>query len=315
MKRAAHIALTQCMGIKKRDSLLIITDKHKKKIAETFFYEAMPLCRHVLLITIPIGKIHGEEPPKLVAETMKKYDVALLITTMSLSHTNARKAACKKGVRMASMPGITVDMMKRCIPVEYDKITKTNKKILKKTQKRTRVRITANNGTDISLIVKNIKGDVVGDNGIYKKPGTFGNLPAGEVCWAPVEGKTNGVFVVDASMFDEKLKKPITIKVKNGYAYEITGGAQAKKLLKMITPLGKSAFNIAELGIGTNPKAKITGNVLEDEKVTGTCHIALGNNTGLGGKTYAKCHLDGVIQKPTIFFDDKCIMKNGKLLI
>ena len=267
MKRAAYTALTQCMGIKKKDSLLIITDKKKKKIAEAFFYEAMPLCRHVLLITIPIGKIHGEEPPKLVAETMKKYDVALLITTMSLSHTNARKAACKKGVRMASMPGITADMMKRCIPVDYNKITKINKKILRLAKKNTKVRITTKLGTDISLIVKNIRGDTVGDNGIYKKQGEFGNLPAGEVCWAPKEGKTNGVFVVDASMFDEKMKTPITIKVKNGYAYEITGGAQAKKLLKMIKPLGKSAFNIAELGIGTNPRAKITGMFLRMKKL------------------------------------------------
>ncbi|MBW2986608.1 aminopeptidase [Candidatus Woesearchaeota archaeon] len=315
MKRAAHIALTQCLGVKKSDSVLIVTDKPKKKIAETFFYEAMMLAKHVLLVTIPVGKIHGEEPPKLIAEAMKKYPVCLLITTMSLSHTNARKAACKKGARMASMPGITADMMKRCIPIDYAELTKINKKILKKTKKLTKVRIATNTGTDISLIVKNINNDVVGDNGIYKKPGAFGNLPAGEVCWAPVEGKTNGVFVVDASMFDEKMKKPITIKVKNGYAYEIIGSAQAKKLLKMIKPLGKSAFNIAELGIGTNPKAKITGNVLEDEKVAGTCHIALGNNTGLGGKTYAKCHLDGVIKKPTIFFDDKCIMKKGKLLI
>jgi len=315
MKKAAYTALTKCMGIKKKDSLLIITDKKKKKIAEAFFYEAMPLCRHILLVTIPIGKIHGEEPPKLVAETMKKYDVALLITTMSLSHTKARKAACKKGVRMASMPGITVDMMKRCIPVDYDKITKLNKKILKYGKKTAKVRVTASNGTDIYLVVKNIKGDTVGDNGVYKKKGEFGNLPAGEVCWAPKEGKTNGVFVVDASMFDEKMKKPITIKVKNGYACDITGGAQAKKLMKMLKPLGKSAFNIAELGIGTNPKAKITGNVLEDEKVKGTCHIALGNNTGLGGKIYAKCHLDGVIKKPTIFFDKKCIMKNGRFLI
>ena len=315
MRRAARIALTQCMGVKKRDSVLIITDKLRKKIAEVFFYEAIPLARHVMLVTIPIGRIHGEEPPKLVGEVMKKYDVCLLITTMSLSHTNARKAASRKGARMASMPGITEDMMKRCIPVDYDKITKINKKILRLAKKKTKVRVTTAKGTDISFVVQNIKGDTEGDNGIYRKKGAFGNLPAGEVCWAPKEGKTNGVFVVDASMFDEKMKKPITIKVKNGYAYEIIGGAQAKKLLKMLKPLGKSAFNIAELGIGTNPKAKITGNVLEDEKVGGTCHVALGNNTGLGGKIYAKCHLDGVIKKPTIFFGNKCIMKNGKLLI
>jgi len=137
MKKAASIALTQCLGVRKKDSVLIVTDKKKKKIAEAFFYEAIPLAKHVLLITIPIGKIHGEEPPKLVADVMKKYDVGIFVTTMSLSHTNARKIACKKGARIASMPGITVDMMKRCLPVDYAKMTELNKKILKKTKKLT----------------------------------------------------------------------------------------------------------------------------------------------------------------------------------
>lgn len=313
MKRAAHIALTQCMGVKKKDSVLIITDKPKKKIAEVFFYEAMPLARHVLLVTIPVGKIHGAEPPKLVGEVMKKYDVLLLITTKSLTHTNATKLAKKKGARVASMPGVTVEMAKRCFPVDYKKMAALNKKLIRYLKKTNKVHITTSKGTDITLGVKGRK--LCDDNGIYTKKGTVGNLPAGEVCLPPKEGTTDGVFVVDASMFDEKIKKPITIKVKKGYAYDIKGGAQAKKLLKMIKPLGKSAFNIAELGIGTNPKAKVTGRVLEDEKVKGTCHIALGNSTALGGKIYAKCHLDGVFKKPTVFFDKKCIMKNGKFLL
>jgi len=313
MKRAARIALTQCLGVKKKDTVLIITDKPKKKIAEAFFYEAMSLARHVLLVTIPVGKIHGEEPPKLVAEVMRKYDVLLLITTKSLTHTNATKLAKKKGSRVASMPGITEDMAKRCLPVDYKKMAALNKKLIKYLKKTNKVYITTSKGTAMTLVVKGRK--LLDDNGIYTKKGTVGNLPAGEVCFAPKEGASEGVFVVDASMFDEKMKKPITIKVKKGYAYDIQGGAQAKKLLKMIKPLGKSAFNIAELGIGTNPKAKVTGKVLEDEKVKGTCHIALGNSTALGGKIYAKCHLDGVMKKPTIFFDKKCIMKNGKFLI
>ncbi|MBD3304553.1 aminopeptidase [Candidatus Woesearchaeota archaeon] len=313
MKKAAHIALTQCMDIKKKESLLIVTDKPKKKIAESFFYQAVPLCRHCLLVTIPVGKIHGEEPPKLVAEVMRKYDVVLLITAKSLTHTNARKAATKKGARIASMPGITEDMAKRCLPVDYKKMAALNKKLIKYLKKTNKVHITTAKGTDITLGVKGRK--LCDDNGIYTKKGDVGNLPAGEVCVAPAEATAEGVFAVDASMFDERIRKPITIKVKKGYACDIKGGAQAKKLLKMIKPFGKPAFNIAEFGIGTNPKAKVTGKVLEDEKVKGTCHIALGNSTALGGKIYAKCHLDGVMKKPTIFFDKKCVMKNGKFLI
>jgi len=315
MSKAAQIALKQCMGLTKKDSVLIVTDKPRKRIAEAFFYEAMKLARNVLLITIPVGKIDGAEPSKLVAEVMKRgYGVILLVTTMSLSHTNATKCARKTGARIASMPGITEGMMKRCIPVDYKKIVLLNNKLGRILEKARTVRITTAKGTDFTVAVSK-KRVLVDDTGIYSKPKGFGNLPAGEVCFAPLENKSNGVFVVDASMLDELMKTPIKIKVKNGYAYEITGGSQAKKLLKMIKPLGKTAFNIAELGIGTNPEAKITGNVLEDEKVMGTCHVAVGNNSALGGKIYAKCHLDGIMTKPTIYFDKKCIMRNGKFLV
>lgn len=315
MSKAAQTALTQCMSLKKKDSVLIVTDTLKKRIAEDFFYEAIKLAKNVLLITMPVGKIDGEEPPKLVAEVMKRgYDILLLITTASLSHTKATTAARKTGSRVASMPGITEDMMKRCIPVDYRKIALLNKKISKRLKKAHSVRITTSKGTDFVVSVKRNR-VLDDDNGIYTKPGSIGNLPAGELAFAPLENKSNGVFIVDASMIEKKLKKPIKIKVKNNYAYEITGGKEAKQLLKMIKPLGKSAFNIAELGIGTNPKARITGLILEDEKVVGTCHVALGNSSALGGKVYAKCHLDGIMTKPTIYFDKNCIMRNGRFLI
>lgn len=315
MRKAAHIALAQCMGLKKSESVLIVTDKPRKRIATAFFNEAVKLAKNVLLITIPVGKIDGEEPPKHVAEVMKsRYDVLLLITTRSLTHTKATRAAHINGSRIASMPEITADIMKRCIPVNYKTIAMLNKKIVKALKRATKVRIVTKLGTDFSVVVE--KGRIrFDDNGIYAKVGKGGNLPAGEVCFAPAENKSNGVFVVDASMIGKKLKAPIIIRVKNGYACSIAGGKEAKTLLKLIKPLGKSAFNIAELGIGTNPKARITGNILEDEKVISTCHVALGNSTGLGGKIYAKCHLDGVMRKPTIYFDKKCVMKSGKFLI
>lgn len=314
MRKAIQIVLRQCMGLNKKDSVLIVTDTIKKRIAKHFFHEAIKLAKNALLVTTPVGKIDGEEPPKHIARVMKKgYDVLLLITNVSLSHTKATTAARKIGSRVASMPGITEDMINRCIPVDYQKIAFLNKKILKLLKKANQVRITTSKGTDFTIVVKGRK-FFDDDNGIYTKPGSIGNLPSGELAFAPLEDKSNGIFIVDASMIEKKLKKPITIKVKNNYAYEITGGEEARQLLKMIKPLGKSAFNIAELGIGTNPKAKITGNILEDEKVIGTCHIALGNSSAIGGRIYAKCHLDGVIRAPTIFVDGKKIMEAGRLL-
>jgi aminopeptidase len=107
----------------------------------------------------------------------------------------------------------------------------------------------------------------------------------------------------------------LQIEVKDGYATKITGGAIASKLNKMLDEVGKDARNIAEFGIGTNPSAKLSGVLLEDEKVMGTIHIALGNNKSMGGSVNVPIHLDGVVKKPTVYLDGKLLMKDGKLLV
>lgn len=107
----------------------------------------------------------------------------------------------------------------------------------------------------------------------------------------------------------------IKIEVENGYAKRITGGILAKKLKLMLDKVGIDARNIAEFGIGTNDSAKLSGVLLEDEKVMGTIHIALGNNVSMGGSVNVPIHLDGVVKKPTFWMDSQMLMKDGKLLV
>ena len=78
----------------------------------------------------------------------------------------------------------------------------------------------------------------------------------------------------------------------------------------------KEARNISELGIGTNPQARLIGNILEDVKIYGTVHIAFGDNSTFGGNTRAGVHIDdGIILNPVLYIDDKLIVKEGKILI
>jgi len=125
------------------------------------------------------------------------------------------------------------------------------------------------------------------------------------------------VFVVDGSMAGIGVLENETIKivVKDGYATDITGGDKADVLVKMLDEVGPEARNIAEIGIGTNDKVILSGLLLEDEKKLGTVHIALGNNVSMGGNVNVPIHLDGVIKNPTMFFDDKMVMENGKLFV
>jgi leucyl aminopeptidase (aminopeptidase T) len=107
----------------------------------------------------------------------------------------------------------------------------------------------------------------------------------------------------------------IRVEVKNGIETKITGGKAARKLNVIRDKVGKKARNIAEFGIGTNDSARLSGILLEDEKVMGTVHLALGNNVTMGGSVNVPIHIDGVIKKPTVFIDGKLLMEDGKLLI
>ena len=316
LQKAANIIVSKRIALKKTEKCLIITDENKKDIGKEIFLESFKISKKTDYIEIPVGKINGEEPPKDVSKKMLKYDVIICPTTKSLTHTNARIAASKKGARVVTLPGITKDIMRRCIDVDYGEMKKLSNKIADILDKGKLARIQTKKGTDLTINISKVKayGRKGGD---YSKKGEYGNLPEGEVFLCPNKYDTNGVYVVDASQAGVgKLKTPIKITIKNGFAVKIEGKNEAKEFSKLLKSVkDKNAYNVAEFGIGTNKKAKITGIVLEDEKVFGTCHIALGKDDSFGGHVNVPIHVDGVMNKPTITIDNKIIMKNGKLLI
>ena len=315
LKKAAEIALKDCMAVKKAESVLIITDEPARKIGRALWEGAKELGAEAIFTEIMTPRSNGEEPPEPIAELMKLVDVILIPTSKSLSHTDSRREASKAGVRIATLPGITEDMMTRTLNADYKEIAKKSDILAEIISKASNIRITSEKGTDINLAVEGRDGH--SDTGLNHNPGDFSNLPAGEAYVAPMEGKSEGVIVFDGSMAGVGILKDevINVKVEEGYATEITGGKGAEKLYSIMEPFGKLAFNLAELGIGTHDKALITGEVLEDEKVIGTVHIAFGDNKSMGGIIRVASHLDGVIMEPTVIVDGETIMDKGKFLI
>jgi leucyl aminopeptidase (aminopeptidase T) len=312
---AAVTAIKTCMAVKKSERILIITDEQKREIGYALYDNAVRLGYKALLIETKSGKINGEEPSNEIAELMQKFDVVFCPTAKSLTHTNARRSASANGVRVATFPGITKEIMIRGMNADYKKISKLSIKLKKILENGKTVRVIAPAGTDITFSIEGRTS--YASKGLFHKKGESGNLPTGETFVAPVEGTSNGVFVVDGSMAGLGLIKNanIRIEVKDGYATKITGGALAVQLKKQLDKVGKDARSIAEFGIGTNDSAKLSGVLLEDEKVMGTIHIALGNNVSMGGSVNVPIHLDGVIKKPTVFLDGKKLMENGNLLV
>jgi len=313
---ACKHALQANLGLENNETVLIVTDAEKRQIGQAFKEAALKSTSKIDFLEIPIPKFNGDEPPDYAAEKMLSADVILMPLAKSLSWTRARREATQSGARIGSMPQITEDIILRTFTIDYESIKRRVNKIDDLFDAATKVKITTKLGTSLEVSVSGREGR--GRNGgIYTSKGAWGNLPCGEAFIAPLEGSTNGVYWVDASQAGVgKVSEPIKVTVEKGLAVKFAGGNEARTLKKMLEEVADpNAFNMAEFGIGCNDKAKIVGITLEDEKVLGTCHVALGRNVFFGGTVDVGVHVDGVIKSPTIYFDNQRIMEEGKLMV
>ncbi len=246
-----------------------------------------------------------------------------------------------KKTRSFWSPSVTAKMFEDTVPINYKELSENCNKLKKVFDKAAEVHITTKLGTDLVIGLCGRKGFT--DDGDFSNPGAGGNLPAGEMFISPELKSSYGTLIFDGSIASDKgiilIKKPINCIVKNNLVTKITGGKEAKELNETLDRAKKTTKkfaadgkiskkdlpvylenikNLGELGIGLNEKARIVGNMLEDEKVFKTCHVAIGMNYDEDAK--ALIHLDGLVKDPTMETTDSkghttLIMKNGKIVI
>ena len=311
---ASLVAVRDCMGLAPGERVLVVTDEPLRSIGYALRDAAAGLAADVVLVEITPRRSNGEEPPAEVAAMMGAFDVVLCPTSKSLTHTDARRAASAKGARIATLPGVTEEIMARCMAADYEAIAARTRRLAGLMEATSVIRVTAPGGTDVRLPIRGRK--AYASTGLFLEKGQSGNLPTGEAFLAPLEGESEGVVVVDGSMAGVGLVgAPIRITVAGGQATAIEGGEEAARLRALLEPHGKDAYTVAEFGIGTNDRAVITGVILEDEKVMGTIHIAFGDNKSMGGSVRVASHLDGLVTRPSVWFDERPIMKDGRLRV
>ncbi|MEM4652575.1 MAG: aminopeptidase [Candidatus Nezhaarchaeales archaeon] len=315
LRKAAEMVVKTCLGVRAGEKFLVITDTESEVIGRAIAESGWEVGAETILVVMRPRTRHGEEPPEPIAVMWPKADVFVAPTKYSLTHTQARKRATEMGARGATMPMITLDIFIEGMSVDYNMVKSNCDRLLKALRGSREIRVTSPLGTDIKFLVEGR--EFIADTGILIEKGSFGNLPAGEVFVAPIEGTANGVVVFDGAIAGVgTLKVPVKVLIRDGLAVEFEGEDEAQRLKQLLSSVGmKEAFNVAEFGIGTNPGAKIVGNILMDEKVYGTIHIAFGDNSTIGGRIKAGIHLDGIVTKPTVYVDDKMIMKDGVWLI
>jgi len=308
---AVRTIMRDCLRVEPGEEVLVICNPVTEEIGSLMRIEAEGDGAFATLAVISELDSNGAEPPTPVAAAMVAAQVVLAPTIQSLSHTAARHAATTAGVRIATLPGVTEDMLARLMNADMRKLRRRGNKLARLMKAGEEARITCAHGSDLRLGL----GDrtPIADAGELSAPGAFGNLPCGEAFIAPVTAE--GTLVVDGSIAGVgKLETPVELTVRDGHLTDATG-PEGAALMELLTRHGEDGTNIAELGIGTNEEATLTGNVLEDEKILGTAHVAFGASAAIGGDVQVPVHLDCVILEPTVEIDGAEVARGGELLV
>jgi leucyl aminopeptidase (aminopeptidase T) len=305
--------IRHCLELNPSEEMLVICNPITEELGALLRINAQGEGGEATLAVISEREFHAAEPPATVAAAMLVADIIVAPTIQSISHTEARLAATKAGVRVASMPGVTGEMLARVMGADLSLLRKRGAAVGRALGAGAEARITCANGSDLRLGLEDRTAIV--DAGSLNTRGAFGNIPCGEAFIAPFEGTGEGTLVVDGSIAGVgRLSDPVELTISGGHLTE-AAGEDGARLLELLTEHGPDGTNVAELGIGTNESAILTGNILEDEKILGTAHVAFGASAAIGGTVQVPVHLDCVILEPTVEIDGATIVRAGELVV
>lgn len=314
LEKAVYKTLFHCFDIKPEDSLCILIDRANRELGQIYLERALRAKLEAILLEIPPLDARMPEPSSKVMKIVTQFSAVLTLTASCLIYSNLVQHVRHNGVRIICINQPSQESLERAINVDYDFIKEKSQRIADILSIGKQVDISAKNGTKITF--KTIGHTSRVNIGLAQLPGEFGILPAGEAAITPDQKGSEGIIVIDGSVPGIGLiRNPLEIQVKNGYASQIFGGSEAEKLRRLLRSVGKKSRNVAELGIGTNPNAILSGTTSEDKKVLGTAHVGLGKPEFASGNSIENFHLDLVIKKPTVSVEGYPILKNGKLVL
>ncbi|MDA8838887.1 aminopeptidase [Candidatus Poseidonia alphae] len=323
MEKSAVTVVDICMDLRRGENILIVCDSTTTGIGQALHNAASKRSDRVLLVVMPKGRHHGEEPPAPVVNLMRQQQVVIAPTRYSLTHTRAVRQAIKDGARVATMPGMTNEMFTSGgMSADFALIKKNMGEMAPVLRRKRIVNVKSEAGTNVTFEV-NWREWKLDDNGICNRPRMLTNLPAGKIFTLPREGTMNGTIVIDGSWDSALVDEPIVLQIEDGLVVDVKGGTAAAQIRQAFGEAAKrlrskeqeNVWTVAEFGFGMNPEARLIGSVLEDEKRLGTAYFSIGDNTTLGGASAVGIHVSGVMNSPSIWLDETELVKEGQFLL
>ena len=310
LERAVETVVGPCLGVRDGEDVVIVVDETTRALGDALRGAAAALGAEPVTCVMEPRSVDGEEPPAAVAAALGVALVFIAPTRRSLSHTRARKAASEAGARGATLPGVTEDMLARLMACDFPTMAGRSRAVAGLLTGAAEARVTCPRGSDFTVDLSGRAG--IADDGDLSTEGAFGNLPCGEGFISPLSGEGTLVAVTLATL--GLPEEPIRLTVRDGRLAEADGewGARFEALLDAA---GADGRNLAELGVGTNERATLTGNILEDEKMLGTVHVAFGASAGIGGTVSVPVHLDCLIADATLDVEGTRVLDAGRFVL
>jgi leucyl aminopeptidase (aminopeptidase T) len=314
VQSTARRVASDYLGLTTGETFVIVVDtRTDREIADALVAAARDLGAEPTVITIEPLARSGAEPPPEAALAMRTADAVLCAASTSLYHTAAKAIAQRAGARGDfNAPYRAEAWQNGAMTADFFAIRKQAELLAALWRGVRDVRVTSPAGTDLRAVVTG-REPVAWRTGICLAPGEVSALPGGEVSLPPLEGTAEGVVVWERVASDlGALDGPVRIEVRDGRAVDIRGGAAAERLREILEAV-RDADNIGEIGIGLNRSARIADQITEAKKAYGTVHVALGDSANeYGGTVECDVHLDGLVLRPTIAFDGRDVVVDGR---
>jgi leucyl aminopeptidase (aminopeptidase T) len=312
LDRALETVIGRCLDVRSGEHVLVIGDYEddSRTLAEALRDTAARYGADAVLTLMDARANDGTEPPPPIAAALAACDVYIAPTSRSLSHTEARRAATNAGARGATLPGVTADMLARMMAIDFDALKARTLQITELLEQADTAHVACAHGSDLTLDLTGRSG--LADYGEISSGNKFGNLPAGEGFTSPLTG--HGTLAATSLAPLGISPEPVLLTVEDGHL-TAANGPLGPDFLQRLRQHGPNGTNVAELGVGTNDAAILTGNVLEDEKILGTVHVAFGASAGIGGTVSVPIHLDVVVVDPTLDVGGTRVLDAGRWVL
>ena len=315
---AAHL-LSNALALKEKESALLVFDVTTSSMLPCFRSAAISLGINLEEVEIPVASNHGQEPTEEAASKFSSHSRIIGLTAFSMAHTEARINATQSGSKYLSLPQYSLELLAHpMVRIDFQALAPLVSKVTAKLSEGKRAELTSEAGTNLTIDISSRLGNFC--PGALMEGSDIGSPPDVEANVSPNEKGSDGIAIVDGSITHPSiglLTSPVAIEFKKGKAisFRTENPEVSKALENLFAGTSDKRRVLAELGVGLNPLAELTGAMLSDEGTLGTVHLGLGSNSTVGGKNKIDFHLDFVIRNAVLSVDGETILREGMILI